>query len=248
VLVHPAVGDSHVVLLRVELVDGDSESVTPSCHDGFVSDQGGDVTKKRQSWVWITRNEYCLDGDGSDAASLDPASGLGGDGSWWTCHADTRPGDLILLYRGAPKSEIAYLLEARSNPWKLGDRTDDAVISAHRFEGLVDEALAKGVISKKDVDSYREMRDAVFAGRNTASKRRWRLDRLEAIRADHEDRGAELVEREKTEGYNQSIQHGFDNWEEEDKHLDLVEQLEGNEDFLAFDLGEIRGKVFEAAG
>ncbi|MBL0166731.1 MAG: hypothetical protein IPP85_06125 [Propionivibrio sp.] len=32
----------------------------------------------------------------------------------WTCHRDTKAGDLILLYRSRPKSDIAYLMEARS--------------------------------------------------------------------------------------------------------------------------------------
>jgi len=33
----------------------------------------------------------------------------------WVCHKDTRAGDLVLLYRTGPKSDIAYLLRAEKN-------------------------------------------------------------------------------------------------------------------------------------
>lgn len=68
-------------------------------------------------WVWVTRPEVYLDEDGEDRRDLDPERGYG-DG-WWTCHRDTEEGDLILLYRTAPKSDIAYLIRARSDAYSL---------------------------------------------------------------------------------------------------------------------------------
>jgi hypothetical protein len=74
----------------------------------------------RGHWVWVTRPEYYLDEDGNDRSDLDP--GLGYEpGGWWTCHKDTEEGDLVLLYRTAPKSDIAYLIETRSPAYSLRD-------------------------------------------------------------------------------------------------------------------------------
>lgn len=72
----------------------------------------------RQHWLWVTGKEYYLEDDGSDRESLDPSSGEDADG-WWTCHRDTRRGDLALLWRTKPKSDIGYLLEATSDAYSL---------------------------------------------------------------------------------------------------------------------------------
>ncbi len=72
----------------------------------------------RAYWLWVTRPEFYLDDDGQDAEHLDPAQAYD-PGGWWTCHKDTLPGDLILLWRTSPKKDIAYLLMARSPAYSL---------------------------------------------------------------------------------------------------------------------------------
>lgn len=198
-------------------------------------------------WIWIASRDSYLEEDGNDRAALEPTGGKG-SGGWWTCHKDTRPGDLILLYRKAPKSDIAYLLEATSQPWALGERSTDGVITEKRFERLVDAAVSSGAVDAADVAGYRTARADVFPGRNVARKRKWNPARIEAVRADHEERGAALVERERTEGYDSAVQHEFDIWEAEDNDLNVVEELLGKEDWLAWTLGEIREAVFSSAG
>src|SRR5450759_2329150 len=68
--------------------------------------------KERNYWVWVTHPEYYLGEDDEPTESLEPG---GRSDGWWTCHKDTRAGDLVLLYRTAPKSDIAYLLRAEKN-------------------------------------------------------------------------------------------------------------------------------------
>ncbi len=82
---------------------------------------GGQTT--RQHWLWVTRPKYYLDDEGNERADLDP--GVADDaGGWWTCHRDTRMGDLVFLWRTRPKSDIGYLIEAKSNAYSLEDDPD----------------------------------------------------------------------------------------------------------------------------
>lgn len=71
---------------------------------------------EKRFWVWVTGPQYYWDEQGKDRRELDPkAKPSERIDTWWTCHRDTKPGDLVLLYRTRPKGDIAYLLEARSN-------------------------------------------------------------------------------------------------------------------------------------
>lgn len=79
--------------------------------------------KKRRSrryWLWITRPEYYLDENGDDRECLDPSSGTSVD-DWWTCHHDTKRGDLVLLYRTTPKRDFGYLIQVESNAYSIAD-------------------------------------------------------------------------------------------------------------------------------
>ena len=73
---------------------------------------------ERQYWLWVTRPEYYLDEDGDDREDLDPGSGVDSDG-WWTCNRDTKRGDLVLLWRTMPKSDIGYLIQAESDAYSI---------------------------------------------------------------------------------------------------------------------------------
>jgi predicted nuclease of restriction endonuclease-like (RecB) superfamily len=91
----------------------------------------------RQYWLWVTRPKYYLDDDGSERSELDPSSG---EDLWdsWTCHKDTKKGDLALLWRSrkylgqflaskdvkttiGPKSDIAYLFQAKSDAYSTDE-------------------------------------------------------------------------------------------------------------------------------
>lgn len=78
------------------------------------------AVRARQYWLWVTRPEFYLDADGYEREDLDP--GYGEDtGGWWTCHKDTRKGDLALLWRTTPLKDIGYLMIARSDAYTIGD-------------------------------------------------------------------------------------------------------------------------------
>lgn len=74
----------------------------------------------RQWWLWVTRPEFYLDEEGKERADLDPARCEDSDG-WWTCHRDTHAGDLALLWRTRPMSDIGYLIRARSDAYSIAD-------------------------------------------------------------------------------------------------------------------------------
>ncbi|MGH9893040.1 MAG: hypothetical protein ACREA0_13820, partial [bacterium] len=78
------------------------------------------VPDGRQYWVWVTTAEHYAEEDGSDREDLDPAA-QSDPGAWWTCHRDTRRGDLALLYRTKPKMDLGYLIQAESDAYSIGD-------------------------------------------------------------------------------------------------------------------------------
>lgn len=80
--------------------------------------------QRRRYWLWVTRPAYYLEEDGADSEQLNPAAeDVGG---WWTCHKDTQEGDLVLLWRTQPRSDIGYLIEATSDAYFIGDDPDAA--------------------------------------------------------------------------------------------------------------------------
>ena len=61
----------------------------------------------RNHWAWSTH------------PTADHIQTLNGGSGWWTCHADTRHGDLAIVYLTTPMRHLAYLVKA----------TTDAVIA-----------------------------------------------------------------------------------------------------------------------
>ena len=74
-------------------------------------------------WVWVTRPEYYEDAPGHDRADLEPGNGYVPE-DWWTCHKDTRAGDLVILYRSSTRKDIAYLIKARSDAYRIDGHPD----------------------------------------------------------------------------------------------------------------------------
>lgn len=76
--------------------------------------------QNRSYWVWVTRPEYYLDENGDELAWLDPRNNVD-NGGWWTCHKNTKKGDLVLLYRSRLKKDIGYLIQAECDAYSLDD-------------------------------------------------------------------------------------------------------------------------------
>jgi hypothetical protein len=66
-------------------------------------------------WLWITTPEFYADDDGRDRRDLRP----GATGDWWTCAKTTLRGDLALLWRTSPKSDLGYLIRAETDAFPL---------------------------------------------------------------------------------------------------------------------------------
>src|SRR3954470_3394139 len=64
------------------------------------------------TWLWVTRPTSTSSTEGTVLDGLDLAVGV--DGSW-TCDPRTTSGDLALVYRTAPLSDVAYLLRVDSD-------------------------------------------------------------------------------------------------------------------------------------
>ena len=90
----------------------------------------GSAKDTTQYWVWVTTPEYYLEEDGSDREALDP-SRQADPGDWWTCHKNTKRGDLVLLYRTKPKMDFGYLVQAGSDAYSI---TDDEYASEQGWD------------------------------------------------------------------------------------------------------------------
>lgn len=91
-------------------------------------------------WLWVTRPQYYLDEDGNDSPDLLP--GVFNEKIRWSCHEDTKKGDLILLYRSVYMKDIGYLIRAKSDAEyrrsvNLGDGYWCHFQSLHKFANPV---------------------------------------------------------------------------------------------------------------
>lgn len=72
-------------------------------------------TDERQYWVWVAAPDRYGTEDGREHPDLDPTNG----GTRWSCHRDTRAGDLAVLYRSRQAKDIAYRLRAVGDAYQL---------------------------------------------------------------------------------------------------------------------------------
>jgi len=81
------------------------------------------IKSRPQYWVWITRPENYLDASGNDDPYLDPENQ---ESKYlaWTCHKNTKRGDLILLYRSRLKKDIGYLMQATADAERSTKESD----------------------------------------------------------------------------------------------------------------------------
>lgn len=77
-------------------------------------------THERRYWVWVTRPEFYLNEQGEDRDGLDPENNFDWEW-WWTCHKDTKKGDLALLYRSRLNRDVGYLIQAESDAYSVSD-------------------------------------------------------------------------------------------------------------------------------
>lgn len=77
-------------------------------------------------WVWVWGPDYYLNEDDSERNFVTEhqdhlSSGGSEDEFWGTCHKDTEPGELVVLYRAGLKKDIGYLLRTTTSA-KINDQ------------------------------------------------------------------------------------------------------------------------------
>src|SRR5215467_2928215 len=77
---------------------------------GFESAKIDRAQSSRKRKVWL----YMVDGKNSEDLAILDSQGF----DRWQGNPETRAGDLIVMYRSAPFSDIAYVFVAGSNAWR----------------------------------------------------------------------------------------------------------------------------------
>lgn len=218
---------------------------------------GNKENDERQYWLWVTKPQYYLDKDGSERSELDPSSGEDLWGSW-TCHKDTKKGDLALLWRSrkylrskkylrtflapkevklfldnitvGPKSDIAYLFQAQSDAYST---TDEKIPSKGWSYGC--EVIP--VYKFKNPLTISEVKTNLYLQEWNALKRKFQGSVFRTLIEDWERLNRQLMER--NPGYKRVLERL-----EKKKipiRIDIEEQME---DQLAKNSGILRSKGF----
>ena len=88
---------------------------------------------KQTFWLWVTRPEYYTGENDVERDLVELNSGIDSD---WTCHKDTRKGDLAFLWRTSPRSDLAYLFQAKSDAFNIHDRKNPSWSYACEYKAI----------------------------------------------------------------------------------------------------------------
>jgi hypothetical protein len=153
----------------------------------------------RTHWIWIARPEFYAEPDGTERMDLDPSADFEPRG-WWRCDEATRRGDLVLLYRTAPRSDIRYVIEVESDAYPLEHHRaapPGAYGCDYRVVHKLDPPVSLAHLRADPVTARWTAVRGNFKQRTTVPPEVW--DRLATIIA-HRDPGAGRLLREGTDG------------------------------------------------
>jgi hypothetical protein len=90
---------------------------------------GQSENDRQQLWLWVAKPAYTQDplDQTRDRPDME-------EPGWWTCHEDTKRGDLALLYVTAPFSEVRWLIRTETENSELVDLRDDPDAQAEGWE------------------------------------------------------------------------------------------------------------------
>jgi hypothetical protein len=149
----------------------------------------------RAHWVWVTRPSFYAEADGSDRIDLDPSMDYEPCG-WWTCDESTRQGDLVLVYRTAPRKDLRYLVEADSDAYPLDD--DLAAPGGrgcfgcdYRVLHKLDPPISLAKLRADPVTARWKAVHVNFQGRSLVPPEAW--ERLAALIEKHDPRGHRVL-------------------------------------------------------
>jgi hypothetical protein len=146
-------------------------------------------------WVWVTRPGFYAEADGSDRVDLDPSMDYEPCG-WWTCDESTRQGDLVLVYRTAPRKDLRYLVEADSDAYPLdGDLAAPAGRGCfgcdYRVLHKLDPPISLAMLRADPVIARWQAVRVNFQGRSLVPPEVW--ERLAALIEKHDPRGHRVL-------------------------------------------------------
>jgi hypothetical protein len=74
-------------------------------------------------WLWVSHPKYTQDEHDPllDRDILEPGY-KAEPGDWWSCDEQTRNGDLALLYRTSPLTEVHWLLKTHGTRYRIDDK------------------------------------------------------------------------------------------------------------------------------
>lgn len=139
----------------------------------------------RIEWIWIWKPEFYLDGDGEESPLLDP--GQEGQLRFGTCHPDTEPGQLVILYRTSPRMDVAYLLRTNSpalvnETWRpdIGAKGDWTYMAEYEVLARIEPTVKlKELRNCRDLQDFgalrRNMWGTFFRVEDRHSKAFWKL-------------------------------------------------------------------------
>ncbi len=66
-----------------------------------------------RKWVWSAQPRFVFEDDGTERPDLEPVEDVGDEAfedetGWWTCHPDTKAGDLAVIYRSSGNKDPDY--------------------------------------------------------------------------------------------------------------------------------------------
>jgi hypothetical protein len=136
-------------------------------------------------WIWIWRPEFYSDGQGNESLYLDLE--CEGGATFGTCHPDTEPGQLVILYRTSPKKDVAYLLRTTSPALVNEDWRPDPGVKGNWTYMAEFEVVARieptvklnELRSCRDLEDFGALRKKMFGSffkiENRHSKALWKL-------------------------------------------------------------------------
>ena len=220
--------------------------------------------KTANKWVWVAGPMYLFEADGKPRADLVPVDEVlpehyEDDNGWWTCHPETRTGDLAVVYRSGARNnagwlptsgpkDLCHVIVATSNAFPLaedplaGEFSDKhgclfAVVAQFNPPVAIKTLRGDPVIS-----TWPALRAGFVQGSSRLPEDVWR--RLVALDRDSLDRTP--PPRRPSAAERRAIEHRLETWLSE--HLDQLEPLvRGPLELVGtqWSCGEVHGGVID---
>ncbi len=223
-------------------------AICRSCLRLFLAMRITDVDRRYSSyaiakWVWVSGPQYTFEVDGTPRRALFPVEEVlpehyDDDNGWWTCHPDTKAGDLAVLYRSGAENEagqlprhgpkdICQVVLATSDAFALADDPLAAEFSDKhgcRFVSLAEFSPPIEIRTLREdpvLAAWPALRAGFVKSASPMPEEVWR--RL--VDVDRTRRPRSGGRRQRTAGERRDIEHQLEQWLA--RHVEALEPLIG---------------------